>query len=271
MRHDHPPWQDVAWREAVVRGAQGRYDESWSLLEERGLEDCAALSLHASHLRQLGEYAEACAQDERAVLCAVDAEQRADALIGLAADMLGLGDLDTCRELLHRARSEADSHWRTRTRLAWVNAELSLAQGVPAKARSHADDAVASCRGKSARHLAKSQIVRGAVLFAMGAEHATGVSVGSAEPPRLATGVADLAAGSDAALEGALATLLWPAALIALDAVPAAGAASERALARIADRGPAAVAFIAHHLPGPLASRWQARPDVARLVPVLPR
>jgi hypothetical protein len=88
------------WLRAVGAGGQGRYgsarDDLARLLRGAPADVLASLahSTQASFLRQLGWHRLARGRDGRALaLAGADPEAVADALIGLAADALGLGRL----------------------------------------------------------------------------------------------------------------------------------------------------------------------------------
>ncbi|MEY7973133.1 hypothetical protein AB8O38_14150 [Saccharomonospora xinjiangensis] len=185
------------WLDAVVRGARGEYAAATAVLEPLsrhgdGVVASLAASALASHRRQLGGHAAALRLDGIALRRVVEAGQAdhvaagpgwgrgdpdgidqagalSDALLGLAADHLGLGRLAECEALLTRAaRAVAVSGcWRAEVRLGWVQAELALASGRPFDSISPAKRALAlaEVRG-AARHVAKSQLVLGAALVA---------------------------------------------------------------------------------------------------------
>lgn len=247
---------DGEWHRAVTLGAQGCYVESWSVLDARGRDDAPALTLRASHLRQIGEAEQAMAGDRSALRVAVDVEGRADARIGIAADFLCGGDPDAAYRELDAAEPDAlAAGWRTATRLGWVRAECALARGDAASALLSADEAVRRSARHSPRHHAKSRIIRAVALM-------------SSE--QTASGLADLVAAAETLRAENLATLQWPAALIALDAfqrdlVPLVEAGVVEALGHLVDEGRTATVLIGEHLPHELAARWLLRPDVVRL------
>ncbi|MGV0794014.1 hypothetical protein [Mycolicibacterium sp. XJ1819] len=163
------------WLRAVAAGGQGRYGSALAdlALLRRGPCPGRLLSLahstRASFLRQLGGHADARGWDGRALAVAgADAEARADALIGLAADALGIGRLAAAARALHRA-ADAATGPRVAVRLAWVSAELAMAGGAGPAAVGHAERAVerAAALG-SARHAVKSEVVRAAALCSAG-------------------------------------------------------------------------------------------------------
>ncbi len=136
-----------------------------------------AHSTQASFLRQLGWHRLARGWDGRALaLAGPDPEAAADALIGLAADALGIGRLAAAATLLSRAEpfvAEAPQH-RLSVRRAWVAAELAMAAGDGAAAVRNAELGVelaaATVDGSvSARHGAKSDVVLAAALCSAGA------------------------------------------------------------------------------------------------------
>src|SRR5690625_1063406 len=86
------------WLRAVAAGGQGRYAVAAAELAELAHETrtgplaSLAYSTRASFRRQLGDHTHARGLDGRALaLAANDPEACADALVGLAADALGIG------------------------------------------------------------------------------------------------------------------------------------------------------------------------------------
>lgn len=94
-----------------------------------------------------------------------------DAVIGLAADAVGVADIATAAAM-HRAataRSAASGNgpvsWRTRVRLNWVMAEISLLRADNVKARQAAEHSIVEADEHGARrHRLKSEIVLAATL-----------------------------------------------------------------------------------------------------------
>jgi len=163
------------WLRAVAAGGQGRYGNAIADLDElcrtehRGPLASLAHSTRASFLRQLGWHNRARGWDGRALaLAGSDPEAGADALIGLAADALGVGRLAASAAALQRG-GELICGSRLPVRLAWVSAELAMAGGEGARAVGHAERAVelAVALG-SARHAVKSEVVRAAALCSAG-------------------------------------------------------------------------------------------------------
>ena len=135
---------------------------------------------------------------------------RIDALVGLAADAIGLGDPTGAERLLAAAAPALAAHpsWRPATRAGWVRAELALVLGRPAEAVAPAEAALAAAgRGGSRRHVLKSRIVLAV------ARSAAGVMTPAAAVTEL-----DAAAAECVGL--GLLPLCWPAGLAALDLTP---------------------------------------------------
>jgi hypothetical protein len=178
------------WWRAVAAGGQGRYGSAYRDLAElrRGATSgrlvtplvSLAHSTQGSFLRQLGWHARARGWDGRAfTLAGGDPEARADALIGLAADALGVGRFAAAAALLSRADSALASAAvpdRLPVRRRWVAAELAMASGDGAVAVRHAEEAVELAQAMgltmgqaSARHRIKSEVVLAAALCSAGA------------------------------------------------------------------------------------------------------
>ena len=163
------------WLRAVAAGGQGRYGNAIADLDglcrtQRGGPLVSlAHSTRASFLRQLGWHDRARGLDGRALaLAGSDQEAGADALIGLAADALGVGRFAASATALQRA-AELVTGSRLPVRLAWVSAELAMARGEGATAVGHAERAVelAAPLG-SARHAVKSDVIKAAALCSAG-------------------------------------------------------------------------------------------------------
>ena len=179
MPSAHTPRQ--LWLRAVGAGGQGRYasarDDLTALLRSAPAGALASLahSTQASFLRQLGWHQPARGWDGRAIaLAGADSEAAADALIGLAADALGVGRLAASATLLSRAEPLVDDAQQRRlsVRLAWVSAELAMAAGDGAAAVRNAElgaELAAATVDGSARHAAKSDVVLAAALCSAGA------------------------------------------------------------------------------------------------------
>ena len=169
------------WLRAVAAGGQGRYACANAALTEllRGCCDqrwaSLALSTRASFLRQLGWHWRAHDWDGRAWAAAgADAEAGSDALIGLAADALGVGRLALSADLLDRAaglvQGAVSLPHRVYVRLSWVHAELAMAGGDGLSAVAHARRGVelAAESPDLVRHRVKSEVVLAAALCCAG-------------------------------------------------------------------------------------------------------
>lgn len=165
------------WLRAVAAGGQGRYAAALADLDVVDRVGDAALrslamSTRASFLRQLGGHRAAAGWDGRALAVAGAGEvARTDALIGLAADALGVGRFGLSQRLLDRADTVAAGldEPRLRVRRGWVGAELAMAQGDGAGAVDRARAAViAAASFGSARHRVKSDVVLAAALCTAG-------------------------------------------------------------------------------------------------------
>ena len=171
------------WLRAVGAGGQGRYgsarNDLTTLLRSAPADRLASLahSTQASFLRQLGWHRLARGWDGRALaLAGADPEAAADALIGLAADALGVGRLAAAATLLSRAEPIVAQapQYRLLVRRAWVAAELAMVAGDGATAVRNAEVAVELAAttvdgSVSARHCAKSDVVLAAALCSDGA------------------------------------------------------------------------------------------------------
>lgn len=163
------------WLRAVAAGGQGHYGVALAELDEilrsrhSGPVVSLAHSTRASFLRQLGGHRIARGWDGRALAQAgADERAAADAMVGLAADALGVGRLATSARLLARAARPAQPD-RQSVRLLWVSAELAMAAGDGTAARGHAERAVElSDTLGSARHRVKSSVVLSAALCCAG-------------------------------------------------------------------------------------------------------
>jgi hypothetical protein len=174
------------WLRAVAAGGQGRYGSAYADLAalRRDATDRRWVSLahstQGSLLRQLGWHALARGWDGRALsLAGTDPEARADALIGLAADALGVGRFAAAATLLSRADAApapVDLPHRVADRLTvrrrWVAAELAMASGDGPTAVRRAEEAVELAQAMavpSVRHRVKSDVVLAAALCSAGA------------------------------------------------------------------------------------------------------
>ncbi|HNM83833.1 MAG: hypothetical protein U0Q20_05275 [Mycobacterium sp.] len=162
------------WLRAVAAGGQGHYATAFAELAELRRSATGPLlslahSTHGSLLRQLGWHVRARGWDGRALAQAgVEPQARADALVGLAADALGVGRFTTSACLLDQAADLAGPP-RLEVRLAWVRAELAMATGDGTAAVTHARRGVELAgRQASVRHRTKSDVVLAAALCCAG-------------------------------------------------------------------------------------------------------
>lgn len=170
------------WWRAVAAGGQGRYGSALgdlaALRRRVGAGPLASLahSAQGSFLRQLGWHTLARGWDGRALALAgadtqADAEARVDALVGLAADALGVGRFATAAALLVRADA-TEAAGRLAVRRRWVAAELAMVIGDGATAVRWAEEAVelvGAMAVSSVRHRVKSNVVLAAALCSAGA------------------------------------------------------------------------------------------------------
>jgi hypothetical protein len=182
------------WLRAVASGGQGRYGSAYgdlaALVRAAASPRLVSLahSTQGSLLRQLGWHTLARGWDGRALaLAGSDPEARADALIGLAADALGVGRFAAAATLLTRADAALapaeladNAAERLAVRRRWVGAELAMATGDGATAVRHAEEGVERARAMavaSVRHQVKSDVVLAAALCSAGvAERARAVA-----------------------------------------------------------------------------------------------
>lgn len=168
------------WLRAVAAAGQGRYASARADLSglihdgSAGRWRSLGRSAHASFLRQLGWHWRAHDWDGRAWAAAGgDPEAGADALIGLAADALGVGRLEASAALLERAAALVPDAAEPRLdiRLAWVRAELAMAGGYGAEAVLAARRGVELAEAALPalrRHRVKSDVVLAAALCSAG-------------------------------------------------------------------------------------------------------
>ena len=131
-------------------------------------------STQGSLLRQLGWHRLARRWDGRALaLAGDDCQARVDALVGLAADALGVGRFAVSARLLEAAggalSAGSDPPGRLAVRVSWVGAELAMATGDGSAAVRQAQGGVEfAAAGFSARHRVKSNVVLAAALCSAG-------------------------------------------------------------------------------------------------------
>lgn len=176
---------------AVALGGQGHYAAAAAELGRLMADPQvpAGVAAHAAitrgaHRRQLGGHSAARRDDALGLRLAAAAPAacpdadgtdpraaRIDALVGLAADAVGLADPVGARLLLDAADAASRGHpsWRLPVRIAWVRAELALVRGLARDAPGPARRAIeGSLAAGSLRHVVKSRIVLAVALAAAG-------------------------------------------------------------------------------------------------------
>ena len=167
------------WLRAVAAAGQGHYGSAYAELARLRRSATGALaslahSTQGSLLRQLGWHRLARGWDGRALLLAGDdGPARVDALVGLAADALGIGRFAASARLLGDAQAALAAATnppdRLAVRLSWVGAELAMSTGEGAAAVEYAQRAVdLAAAGASSRHRVKSDVVLAAALCSAG-------------------------------------------------------------------------------------------------------
>lgn len=251
----------ASWLLGVCLGAAGRYARALEVLDPlvdaegtpaTRVISCLAASTVASIHRQLGRHAVAQEYDQIALRASGDtAEGRFDAVLGLAADAVGLGDAGTATARLDEAAAllgDRADWWRQRVRLCWVRAEVALLTGDPQAAAAAAHDAIDLAeRSGAPRHVAKGLLFLGVAQVQAGAAHDAALT--------LRRGA--LLAESLGALP-----LQWPVRAV-LGALVADTDPTESGRCLAAAR--TAVDAIAAELPPDLRAEWLARADVAAL------
>ncbi|MDQ1703040.1 MAG: hypothetical protein QOF57_2292 [Frankiaceae bacterium] len=253
----------AAWLLGVALGAHGRYGGALTVLspllepgeadgaapEQRLFAAFAAATIASVH-RQLGRHAVARDYDERGLALADAGEAGFDCRLGLAADAVGLDEVDVAKAELEAAAELVegrDDWWRQRVRLDWVRAEVALLEGDADAAVNAASTAVDRAEGARApRHVAKGLLFLGVAQVQAGSEEA-------ANTLRRAATLAE-------SLETL--PLVWPARAV-LGALQLEADPAESARSLAAARS--AVLGIAADLPPGVRDSWLARPDVAAL------
>lgn len=287
----------VAWLLGMALAAGGRYGAALTVLSplaESGSEPDATRLVYASLAgasiasvhRQLGRHGVAQQADLTALaLGEGDDQATASALLGLAADAVGLGDADEAGLRVAQAltflppegasvegasvegaepASLGDGPWRPWVRVDWVRAEIALLQGHSRDAVLAATAAVQRAEQASApRHVAKGLLLLGIAQLHAWRDDPAGAG------QTLASQTLDRAASLAEEL-GAL-PLIWPTRAL----LGALGLASEPPVGPLApdgrgrsDLGAArtAVLTIAGDLPPGVRAEWLARPDIAALL-----
>ena len=168
------------WLLGVTLAAAGRFGSALGELDglvrfsgevsaERRLFAALGSATMASIQRQLGRHSVARAYDEHGlVLGEGAAEPTFDCRLGLAADAVGLGDVDRAMREFERAEALSTHRpdwWRQRVRAGWVRAEIALLNGDPGTAGTAAQAAVTLAEASGApRHVAKGLLFEGVAL-----------------------------------------------------------------------------------------------------------
>ena len=263
----------AGWLLGVALGAGGRYGGALTVLsplvdagrapgavaEARLFAALSAATIASVH-RQLGRHAVARASDlEALALGEGSAEAGFDAVLGLASDAVGLGDVAEATDRLAEARTlvppRAAEWWRQRVRLGWGEAELQLLEGDPETAVQTALEAVDRAESARApRHVAKGLLILGLAQVSGGIALD---AVGDGEPAGTLRRAATLAESL-----GTL-PLVWPARAL-LGALVAEDDAEESARSLSAARS--AALTIAGDLPPGVRAEFLSRPDLATLL-----
>ena len=263
----------AGWLLGVALGAGGRYGGALTVLsplvdagrvpgagaEARLFAALSAATIASVH-RQLGRHPVARASDlEALVLGEGSAEATFDAVLGLASDAVGLGDVGEATDRLAEARrlipARAGEWWRQRVRLGWGEAEVQLLEGDPEAAVQTALEAVDRAEGARApRHVAKGLLILGLAQVSGGIAVDMG---GDGEPAGTLRRAATLAESL-----GTL-PLVWPARAL-LGALVAEDDPDESARSLSAARS--AVLVLADDLPPGVRAEFLSRPDLAALL-----
>jgi hypothetical protein len=259
----------AAWLLGVALGAAGRYGGALTVLSplvdsgrgpaappEQRLFGALSSSTIASVHRQLGRHVVARDADLAALdLTDGTGEAAFDAQLGLAADAVGVEDLDEAVERATAAEAlipeRSDEWWRQRVRLGWVQADIALLEGRATEAAEAAHAAVDRAENARApRHVAKG-------LLYLGLAQVSGASEDPAEAAQTLRRAATLAESLGTV------PLVWPArALLGALVAGTDQAESDRSLAAARN----AVLSIAGDLPPGVRAEWLARSDIAALL-----
>lgn len=256
----------AGWLLGVALGAGGRYGAALTVLsplveagrpvgapaEQRLFAALSSATIASVH-RQLGRHQVARDADRTALeLSDGTGEAAFDAEVGLAADAVGLEDLDEAIERATRAANlvpdRAEEWWRQRVRLGWVQADIALLEGRAAEAAGVASAAVDRAEdARAPRHVAKS-------LLYLGLAQVSGDDPEAAQTLRRAATLAESL--------GCI-PLAWPSrALLGALVADTDATESDRSLAAARS----AVLAIAGDLPPGVRADWLARPDIAVLL-----
>jgi hypothetical protein len=253
----------AGWLLAVCQSAAGQLGAALTTLApvtavaqdastDRRLLAALGEATRASVHRQLGRHDDARTHDERALALSGGRDEGGfDALLGLAADAVGLGDVATADDRLAAAQDlVGDRHdwWRQRVRLGWVRAEIALLDNRPGDAVEAAHGSIERAEQSGApRHVAKGLLFEGVALVEEGRPDAA---------------AATLRRGALLAESLGTLPLVWPARAV-LGALIADR--DQEQSDRCLDAARRAVDQIADGLPADLRGPWLARPDIAAL------
>lgn len=258
---DDPQVQDEArWLLAVCQGASGLYGSALTTLAHSS--DTNAFTGHghlvaASIHRQLGHFDTARRHDEQAEHSAT-ASVRCEALIGQAADAVGLGAVDAAGDHLAAASGTWQPEWwREGIRLQWVGAELALLADEAESALPGLRDALDVASAHDApRHVAKTQGFLSVALH----------SAFPDDPVVRSEALNLLSRAGDAAQLLAAWPLVWAFRRIEwLWLRELLGAGPEAARAR--EQATRAVVLILSDVPADMRPGFRRRPDVVDLLP----
>lgn len=177
------------WLAAYIACARGAFADALALatpLFEDAAVGVPALITAGSVLRQTARHGQARDLDRRALLRATTRADRAHALIGLAADAVGLAQPSRVATHLEQAAvATPRGDWRVAVRLSWVRAEHSLLTQDARGAVRWSQAALRRSRTAGARrHEAKS------LLFLGAAREVAGDARGAIQPLRDAARIA---------------------------------------------------------------------------------
>lgn len=228
-----------------------------------------AASTLASLHRQIGRHVDARVLDEAALRSAGgDPDAVFDALLGLAADAVGLGDADLARVRLRQTGPlvpAGPAGWRHRVRRGWVATEVALLTDDPVAAVAVADRALAEARTAGApRHVVKCTLFAGVARLVAdaGADGADGAE--PADGGAGADGVRLVATARAGAVVLGTLPLRWVAESVLADVARRQGHRADAESWRRA--AVTSVTAVADRLPGGYRDAWWERPDIFRIV-----
>ena len=167
------------WVRAYVASSRGEFARARALAEplassaaSREVRVAGAITL-ASVLRQTSRHAAAERWDRVALERAHTEDERAHALIGLAADAIGRQRVSACESRMAEADALGLDDWRVQVRLDWVRVERALTIGRARDGLVAGRRAVRRSRDADAlRHIAKSRLFYGVALADAGFSNA---------------------------------------------------------------------------------------------------